>query len=95
MALDPKTVAKVAHLARINVPEERLEPLARELDTIVNWVEQLDEVNTDGVIPMASAVEMTAMWREDAVTDGGYPEKVVANAPEPQDTFYTVPKVVE
>ncbi len=95
MALDKETVAKVAHLARIKVPEERLDSLAGELDGIVNWIEQLGEVDTDGVAPMTSAVEMGLRWREDAVTDGGYPEKVTANAPEPEMTFFTVPKVVE
>lgn len=95
MALDPKTVAKVAHLARIKVGEDRLAPLAQELDAIVAWVEQLGEVDTDGVTPMASAVDMAAQWREDDVTDGGYPDKIVANAPDPQGDFYTVPKVVE
>lgn len=99
MALDKETVARVAHLARIRVREERLEPLAAELDTIVNWVEQLGEVNTDGVQPMTSVVEMTANWRQDQVTDGGYADRVTANAPDPahdQDgAFYAVPKVVE
>lgn len=95
MALDKDTVAKVAYLARIKVPEERLEPLAGELDGIVNWVEQLGEVDTDGVAPMTSAVETSLRWRKDEVTDGGYPEKVTRNAPEAQMNFYTVPKVVE
>ncbi len=95
MALDKQTVAKVAHLARIKVPEERLESLAGELDGIVNWVEQLGEVDVDGVAPMTSAVETSLRWREDVVDDGGYPEKATANAPDAQMNFYTTPKVVE
>lgn len=95
MALDKETVAKVAHLARIRVEDDRLDGLAGELDDIVQWVEQLGEVDTDGVQPMTSAVEMSLVWREDAVTDGGYPEKVTANAPESKMGFFLVPKVVE
>jgi aspartyl-tRNA(Asn)/glutamyl-tRNA(Gln) amidotransferase subunit C len=95
MALDTKTVARVAHLARIALPEDRQDSLVSELDTIVAWVEQLSEVDTDGVEPMSSAAEMTALWREDKVTDGGYPEKIVANAPDPVGDFFSVPKVVE
>lgn len=95
MSIDTDTVRKVAHLARIKVDEARLEPLAEELNGIVTWIEQLGEVDTHGVTPMASVVEMQAAWRQDAVTDGGYPEKVVANAPAPQGDFFTVPKVVE
>ena len=95
MTIDRQTVAKVAHLARIKVAEDRLDSLAMELDEIVAWVEQLGEVDTDGVRPMASATDMVAAWREDAITDGGYADRVVANAPDPQGDFYTVPKVVE
>lgn len=95
MSIDTDTVRKVAHLARIKIDDARLEPLAKELDGIVNWIEQLGEVNTDGVVPMASVVEMQAAWRSDAANDGGYPEKIVANAPKPQGDFFTVPKVVE
>ena len=95
MSIDTDTVRKVAHLARIKVAEERLAPMADELNGIVNWIEQLGEVDTDGVTPMASVVEMQAAWRQDEAKDGGYPEKVVANAPAPQGDFFTVPKVVE
>ena len=95
MSIDTDTVRKVAHLARIKVDEERLAPLANELNGIVNWIEQLGEVDTAGVTPMASVVEMTAAWRDDEAKDGGYPDKVVANAPAPHDAFFTVPKVVE
>lgn len=95
MALDKQTVAKVAHLARIRIEEDRLESLAGELDEIVNWIEQLGEVDTDDVQPMTSAVDMNLSWRKDEVTDGGYPEKVTRNAPESQLGFFVVPKVVE
>lgn len=95
MSLDKETVAKIAHLARIRVPEAELEPLAGELNNILGWIEQLGEVDTDGVEPMTSVVEMTLRQREDDVTDGNYPEKVLANGPDTAMGFYTVPKVVE
>lgn len=95
MSLDKKTVAKIAHLARIYVPDQDLEPLAGDLSKILDWVEQLNEVDTEGVAPMTSVVEMDARWREDKVTDGGYADDVLANAPEAEHGFYTVPKVVE
>ncbi|RED50912.1 Asp-tRNA(Asn)/Glu-tRNA(Gln) amidotransferase subunit GatC [Aestuariispira insulae] len=95
MSLDKKTVARIAHLARIKVPEEDLEPLAGELNNILGFIEQLNEVDTDGVDPLASVVEMNMRQREDAVTDGGYPDRVLANGPETAMGFYTVPKVVE
>ena len=95
MAIDAATVRKVARLARIAEPEEKLEPLARELNSIIAWIEQLNEVDTDGVEPMTSAVHMPAPMREDVVTDGGDPEKVLSNAPRRVDNFFVVPKVVE
>jgi aspartyl-tRNA(Asn)/glutamyl-tRNA(Gln) amidotransferase subunit C len=95
MALTKDTVAKVAHLARIKVGEDRLPSLAQELDAIVAWVEQLGEVDTDGVTPMASAVDMRAQWRTDAVTDGGDADRAVSNAPDRQGDYFAVPKVVE
>lgn len=95
MALDIETVRRIARLARIHIPEADLEPLAGELNNIIGWVEQLSEVDTDGVEPMTSVVEVTAPLREDKVTDGGYPDKVLANAPDATEEFFTVPKVVE
>lgn len=95
MALDKDTVRQIAHLARLKVPEENLEHLAGELSNILTWVEQLDEVDTEGVAPMTSVVEYALPMREDEVTDGGYPDKVLANAPDPEKGFFTVPKVVE
>jgi len=95
MAIDAATVRKVAHLARIKTPEDRLEPLAAELNGILAWIEQLDEVDTDGVEPMTSCVAAALPLRDDVVTDGAIPEKVLSNAPKAADGFYVVPKVVE
>jgi aspartyl-tRNA(Asn)/glutamyl-tRNA(Gln) amidotransferase subunit C len=95
MAIDAATVRKVARLARIAEPEERLEPLAQELTGIIAWIEQLNEVDTDGVEPMTSAVAAILPMREDVVTEGGDPEKVLSNAPKRAGDFFVVPKVVE
>ena len=95
MAIDAATVRKVARLARIAEPEARLESLASELNGIIAWIEQLNEVDTDGVEPMTSAVAMAAPLREDVVTDGGDSARVLANAPKTVDGFFVVPKVVE
>jgi aspartyl-tRNA(Asn)/glutamyl-tRNA(Gln) amidotransferase subunit C len=95
MAIDVATVRKVARLARIAEPEEKLETLAKELSGIMNWIEQLSEVDTDGVEPMTSAVHMPAPMRDDVVTEGGDPEVVLSNAPKRAGAFYVVPKVVE
>ena len=95
MAIDAATVRKVARLARIAEPEDRLEALAKELCGILNWIEQLNEVPTDGVEPMTTAIHTPLPMREDEVTDGGNPERVLANAPKSVDGFFVVPKVVE
>jgi aspartyl-tRNA(Asn)/glutamyl-tRNA(Gln) amidotransferase subunit C len=95
MAIDVATVRKVARLARIAEPEEKLETLAKELSGIMNWIEQLAEVDTDGVEPMTSAVHMPAPMREDLVTEGGDPEVVLSNSPQRAGNFFVVPKVVE
>jgi aspartyl-tRNA(Asn)/glutamyl-tRNA(Gln) amidotransferase subunit C len=95
MALDKATVARIATLARIKVPESDREHLAGELSHILTWVEQLAEVDTSGVEPMASVAEMTLPMREDVVTDGGRPDTVLGNAPNSLHGFFTVPKVLE
>lgn len=95
MPLDKATVARIATLARIRVPEEELESLAAEMDKIIGWVEQLDEVTTDDVPPMASVVDVELPWRDDEVTDGDCRDKVLANAPEKVEGFFAVPKVLE
>ena len=95
MALDKATVKAIAFLARIKVPEEDLEHLAGEMSNILGWVEQLGEVDTEGVEPMTSGAETTLPQREDSVTDGDARDQVLANAPEAEDGFYAVPKVLE
>jgi aspartyl-tRNA(Asn)/glutamyl-tRNA(Gln) amidotransferase subunit C len=95
MAIDAATVRRVAKLARIREPEEHLELLAQELSSILGWIEQLGEVDTDGVEPMASAVAVKLPMREDVVTDGGDAGAVLANAPSKADGFFVVPKVIE
>src|SRR5262249_22795655 len=95
MAIDAATVRKVAHLARIRVEETEFEPLAAELSGILAWIEQLNEVDTEGVQPMASTEAVKLPMREDVVTDGGDPARVLANAPKADRNFFVVPKVVE
>ena len=95
MAIDAATVRKVARLARIAEPEDKLEPLAKELSGIMSWIEQLNEVDTDGVEPMTTSVAMTLPMRDDVVTDGGEPDRVLGNAPKSEKGFFVVPKVVE
>jgi len=95
MALDKATVARIATLARIKVPESELEQLAGELSHILTWIEQLGEVNTDDVEAMASVAEMTLPMREDRVTDSNAPTKILSNAPQQAHGFFVVPKVVE
>ena len=95
MSLDPATVRRIASLARIRVADDELPRLQAELNGILGWIEQLNEVTVDGVEPLTGAVQMALAMREDVVTDGGYPDKVLANAPERAGDFYAVPKVVE
>jgi aspartyl-tRNA(Asn)/glutamyl-tRNA(Gln) amidotransferase subunit C len=95
MAVDRDTVIRVARLARIKVPEGDLDTLAGELSNIIGWVEQLEEVDTDGIDPMASVADMKLRWRADEVTDGGIRDKVTLNAPDPRDGMFSVPKVIE
>jgi len=95
MPVDKNTVRRVAKLARIAFPEERLEPMADELNRILAWVEQLNEVDTSKVEPMTSVVKMSLKMREDVVSDGGQPEAVIKNAPLGEDHYFAVPKVVE
>lgn len=95
MTIDVATVRKVARLARIAEPEDRLEGLAAELNSIISWIEQLGEVDTSGVAPMTSAVHVALPMRDDVVTEGGDPEVVLSNAPKRSGDFFVVPKVVE
>ncbi|MDA1089687.1 MAG: Asp-tRNA(Asn)/Glu-tRNA(Gln) amidotransferase subunit GatC [Proteobacteria bacterium] len=99
MPININDVKKIAFLARIRVPDDALEPLAGELSNIIGWVEQLSEVDTDGVQPMTSVADMTWPRRADTVSDGDCADDVLANATEPEKKsdggFYTVPKVIE
>ena len=95
MALDKATVAHIASLARIRVTEAELEPLADELSHILTWVEQLNEVDTTGVTPMASVAATRLPMREDEVTDGARREEILGNAPRTARGFFVVPKVIE
>lgn len=93
--MDLKTVKKVATLARLEMNESELEAVRVKLGNIMKFVEQLGEVNTDNIEPLANVVDIKLRLREDVVNDGGQQEKILANAPESMEGFFVVPKVVE
>jgi aspartyl-tRNA(Asn)/glutamyl-tRNA(Gln) amidotransferase subunit C len=95
MSVDAATVRRIAHLARIAVTEQDVPHLQGELNAILAFVEQLDEVEVAGVEPMTSVTPMVMKKRADTVTDGGYPAEIVRNAPATEDHYFLVPKVVE
>lgn len=95
MSVDTATVRRIAHLARIAVEESEIEHLRGEINAILAFVEQLSEVDVEGVEPMTSVTPMVMRQREDAVTDGGMADLIVRNAPATEDNFFLVPKVVE
>ena len=95
MSLDKDTVARIARLARLKVPDEELAPLAGELSGIFAWIEQLNEVDTKNVEPMTRVVPIELKQREDKITDGGIADDVTRNAPQTEDHYFVVPKVVE
>jgi aspartyl-tRNA(Asn)/glutamyl-tRNA(Gln) amidotransferase subunit C len=95
MSVDQKTVRRIAHLARIKVAEADVPRLEGELNSILHWIEQLNEVDVAGVEPLTSVVAMKMKKRQDVVTDGNYPRDVTRNAPAAEDEFFVVPKVVE
>ena len=95
MSVDADTVRRIAHLARIAVAEDEVAHLQGELNAILAWVEQLQAVDVAGVEPMTSVTPMTMKMRKDEVTDGGKPADIVKNAPQSDDNFFLVPKVVE
>jgi aspartyl-tRNA(Asn)/glutamyl-tRNA(Gln) amidotransferase subunit C len=95
MQVDEATVRRIARLARIKVTDEEARALEKELSGILDWVKQLDEVDTTGVEPMTRVTPMTLKMRQDKVTDGGIADDILANAPARQDQFFVVPKVVE
>jgi aspartyl-tRNA(Asn)/glutamyl-tRNA(Gln) amidotransferase subunit C len=95
MSIDQKIVAKIANLARIKIPADEQALVAGELTKILDWVEQLNEVNVAGVEPLANVNDASLRARADVVNDGGRPEDILANAPASTADFFTVPKVVE
>ncbi|GLS42535.1 aspartyl/glutamyl-tRNA(Asn/Gln) amidotransferase subunit C [Methylobacterium brachythecii] len=95
MSVDEKTVRRIAHLARIAVADEDVAPLQGELNAILAFVEQLNEVDVEGVQPMTSVTPMVMKKRVDTVTEGGRAADIVANAPDTEDNYFLVPKVVE
>ena len=95
MAVDQDTVRRIARLARIRIAEEDVPVYEAELNHILHWIEQLNEIDVSGIEPLTSVVEMTMKEREDVVTDGDCPDDILANAPAAQDYDFVVPKVVE
>jgi len=95
MQVDAAAVRRIARLARIRVTDEEAKALEQEISGILDWVKQLDEVDTSGVEPMTSVIPMTLKQRPDVVTDGGIADDVVVNAPAREGHFFVVPKVVE
>ncbi len=94
-AVSAEDVKKIARLSRLHVEDDRLQPLADDLNGILGWIEQLGEVDVEGVEPMTSAVDMDAPMRTDTVTDGGKRDAVLLNAPKKDDGFFVVPRSVE
>jgi aspartyl-tRNA(Asn)/glutamyl-tRNA(Gln) amidotransferase subunit C len=95
MSVDKDTVRRIAKLSRIALDEARVGPMVDELNGIFTWVQQLNEVNVEGVPPMTSVVEQRLKMREDKVSDGGIAYELMANAPQGEDHYFVVPKVVE
>ena len=95
MTIDKDTVVRIARLSRIAMEDDTLEPMAEELNGILAWVEQLGEVDTEGVEPMTGAIAATLPQREDSAEAGAPTDDLLANAPEAEDGFFVVPKVVE
>jgi aspartyl-tRNA(Asn)/glutamyl-tRNA(Gln) amidotransferase subunit C len=95
MSVDAKTVRKIANLARIAVSDPEVEAMVPELNNILGWIEQLGEVNTDGIAPLAAVIPNTLRLREDVVNDGGDTAAILKNAPQAEHGFFAVPKVIE
>jgi aspartyl-tRNA(Asn)/glutamyl-tRNA(Gln) amidotransferase subunit C len=95
MSLDHATIRRIASLARIRVEEHEIDHLCHELNGILGWIEQLNEVDVSGIAPLTGAATMAAPLRADVVTDGFYPDAILANAPDRIGDFFAVPKVVE
>lgn len=95
MSVDTKTVRHIAKLARLQMGDAEVEALVPELNNILGWIEQLGEVNTDGVEPLTAVIDQKLRFREDVVNDGGIRDAVLENAPSAQHGFFAVPKVIE
>lgn len=95
MSIDKDTVKRVARLARLSVTEEEADSLKGELNSILDWVEMLNEVDVDAVAPLTSVVTQEMKKRTDVINDGGYADRVVKNAPQSEDNYFMVPKVIE
>jgi len=95
MPIDKDIVTKVSNLARIKINNDQLSTISNELESVIEWIDTLNEVNTDGLEPIANVSGQKLPLREDKVTDGGYSEKILNNAPEKESGFFVVPKVVE
>ncbi len=95
MSVSPEQVRHIAKLARIAMTDQELERLLPELNNILGWVEQLAEVNTDGVDPLTAVIDQKLRLRDDVVTEGDIRDEILANAPEAQHGFFAVPKVIE
>ncbi|MEO6359312.1 MAG: Asp-tRNA(Asn)/Glu-tRNA(Gln) amidotransferase subunit GatC [Sphingomicrobium sp.] len=95
MSVDTKTVRHIAKLARLQMSDEEVDALVPELNNILGWIEQLGEVNTDGVEPLTAVIDQKLRLRDDVVNDGNVRDAVLANAPDAQHGFFAVPKVIE
>ena len=95
MSVDAATVKRIGRLARIRIEDSEVESYQSELNAILGFIEQLSEVDVEGIEPMTSVTAMTLRRRDDVISDGGYAEKIVANAPMTEDNFFMVPKVIE
>lgn len=95
MNIDQKTIAKIANLSRLQIPEDEQTRLMGELNKILEWMDQLNEVNVAGIEPLTGGNDLPLRWRDDVVNDGGKPEDILANAPSKTANFFTVPKVIE
>ena len=95
MSLDKFTLERVAYLSRIKINSSKIDKMVQELNNIMKWIEELNEVNIENVEPMTGVPNMTLREREDKVTDGGYEDKIVSNSPQKIDNSFTVPKVIE
>jgi aspartyl-tRNA(Asn)/glutamyl-tRNA(Gln) amidotransferase subunit C len=95
MSVSPEQVRHIAKLARIAMSDEEIERLVPELNAIIGWVEQLGEVNTDGIEPLTAVIEQKLRLRDDAVTDGDCRDAILANSPGAEHGFFAVPKVIE